>query len=152
MAAFITGCGSGTSSEQTNTELNVFIAASLDSVMTELAQSYEGEHPGVVINLNADSSGTLANQIKEGADCDIFFSAAQDKMDALEDNGLVKDGTRKDIINNRLVLITYKNSGTTVTGLESLANAKSIALAGGTVPAGAYTRKALIALGKLPMT
>lgn len=133
-------------------EVNVFIAASLNNVMTELADSFMTYHPGVKISLNADSSGTLANQIKEGYACDVFFSAAQDKMDKLEDEGLVKEGSRKNVVNNQLVVLTYKGSGTAVTGLESLDKAESMALAGAAVPAGAYTRNALISLGILPET
>ena len=59
------------------TEIQVFIAASLNNVMTELAAMYNEEHPNVKITFNADSSGTLLTQIEEGYACDIFFSAAQ---------------------------------------------------------------------------
>lgn len=58
------------------TEIQVFIAASLNTVMTELAEKYNEEHPEVKIVYNADSSGTLMTQIQEGYECDLFFSAA----------------------------------------------------------------------------
>ncbi len=139
----------GCSAEQSK-EINVFIAASLNNAVTELAQEYMAENPDVKININADSSGKLATQIKEGYDCDIFFSAAEDKMDSLEAEGLIDEDSRKDMLYNDLVVIALKDSDTEVTGLESLGRAKNIALAGGTVPAGAYTRNALISLGILP--
>ena len=110
------------------TEIQVFIAASLNTVMTELAENYEKEHPKVKITYNADSSGTLLTQIEEGYECDIFFSAAQKQMDQLEADGLIADGTRKNVVNNQVVLLTRKDSGTEVTGLEDLDKAKSIAL------------------------
>lgn len=131
------------------TEIQVFIAASLDTVMTELAEMYNEEHPEVKITFNADSSGTLLTQIEEGYECDIFFSAAQKQMDQLEADGLVEDGTRANVVNNQVVVVTLKDSGTAVTGLENLENARSIALAGGSVPVGKYTRQALVNLGKL---
>lgn len=135
--------------EAEETEIQVFIAASLNTVMAELSQIYGKTHPEVKITYNADSSGTLLTQIQEGYECDIFFPAAQKQMDELEKDGLVKEGTRADVVNNQLVVVTRKDSQTKVKGLETLQNAQSIALAGGSVPAGRYTREALMALGIL---
>ncbi len=134
------------------TEIQVFIAASLNTVMTELAEKYHEEHPEVKITYNADSSGTLLTQIEEGYECDLFFSAAQKQMDQLEEDGLVAEGTRANVLNNQVVVVTLKDSGTSVTGLADIGKAESIALAGGSVPAGRYTREALISLGILGKT
>ena len=142
----------GESSGEEETEIQVFIAASLNTVMTELAEKYNEDHPNVKITFNADSSGTLLTQIQEGYECDIFFSAAQKQMDDLEADGLMVEGTRADVVNNQVVVVTLKKSGTKVTGLENLGDAESIALAGGSVPVGRYTRQALINLGVLPGT
>lgn len=149
-----TGSGeSGAKQEKAmKTEIQVFIAASLNTVMTELAKEYSEIHPEVKITYNADSSGTLLTQIEEGYECDLFFSAAQKQMDQLESDGLVMEGTRANVVNNQVVVVTRKDSGTEVTGLESLGNAESIALAGGSVPAGRYTRQALVSLGMLEET
>lgn len=149
--ALLTGCG-GNSPEEQKTEIQVFIAASLNTVMTELAEKYNEEHPEVKITYNADSSGTLLTQIEEGYECDIFFSAAQKQMDQLEADGLVEEGTRADVVNNQVVVVTFKGSGTKVTGLENIEEAASFALAGGSVPVGKYTRQALVNLGKLGET
>lgn len=131
-------------------ELQVFIAASLSKVMDEVATEYQKDHPNVKITFNADSSGTLLTQIEEGYACDVFFSAAQKQMDQLEKtDGLVVDGTRKNVVNNQVVVVTRKDSGTKVTGLETLKDASSIVLAGGSVPVGKYTRQALVNLGIL---
>ena len=139
-------------SGEEETEIQVFIAASLNTVMTELAEMYNEDHPNVKITYNADSSGTLLTQIQEGYECDIFFSAAQKQMDDLEADGLMVEGTRANVVNNQVVVITLKDSGTKVTGLENLNEAESIALAGGSVPVGRYTRQALVNLGTLPET
>lgn len=150
----LAGCGSDGSEEKKTgenpqTEIQVFIAASLNTVMEDLAERYQETSPEVKITLNADSSGTLLTQIQEGYECDIFFSAAQKQMDDLEADGLVKDGTRANVVNNQVVVVTLKDSGTKVTGLETLKDAESIALAGGSVPVGRYTREALKSLGLL---
>lgn len=137
-------------SSKKETEIQVFIAASLNTVMTELAKEYNEDHPEVKITFNADSSGTLLTQIEEGYECDIFFSAAQKQMDQLESDGLVVDGTRANVVNNQVVVVTRKDSGTKVTGLDNLSEAESFALAGGSVPVGKYTRTALMNMGVLP--
>ena len=132
------------------TEVQVFVAASLKNVMEDLGEQYEKENPSVKLVFQADSSGKLLSQIQEGYACDIFFSAAQKQMDTLEEEGKLVEGTRKNVVNNQLCVVTRKDSGTKVTGLETLKDAKSIALADGTVPVGRYTRKALVSLGILP--
>ena len=132
------------------TEVQVFVAASLKNVMEERGEQYEKENPSVKLVFQADSSGKLLSQIQEGYACDVFFSAAQKQMDTLEEEGKLVEGTRKNVVNNQLCVIARKDSGTKVTGLETLKDAKSIALADGTVPVGRYTRKALVSLGILP--
>ena len=136
--------------EGEKTEVQVFVAASLKNVMEELGAQYEKENPSVKLVFQADSSGKLLTQIQEGYACDVFFSAAQKQMDTLQEEGKLVEGTRQNVVNNRLCVITRKDSGTKVTGLETLKDAKSIALADGTVPVGRYTRKALVSLGILP--
>ncbi len=130
-------------------EVLVFAAASMQSSLEELEAAYEADHPDVDIILNCDSSGTLMTQIMEGAPCDVFFSAAQKQMDELEAEGLVISDSRKNVLNNQLVVITQPDSETKVTGIEDLDKAASLALADGSVPVGKYTRRALMNLGIL---
>ena len=135
------------------TEIQVFIAASLNTVMQDLAKQYNEQHPEVTITFNADSSGKLLTQIEEGYACDVFFSASQKQMNTLdEDDKLVVEGTRKNVVNNQVCVITTKDSGTKVTGLENIGEASSIALADGSVPVGKYTRQAMVNSGMLPKT
>ena len=156
MVFAFTACGGNKSEEGGDTAdktetvtVNVFAAASLSNVMAEFEKSFEEANPGVDIVINADSSGALLTQIQEGAPCDVFFSAAQKQMDELEEANMVVDGTRTNVVNNQLVVITQPDSGTEVTGLADIAKAKSIALADGSVPVGKYTRVAMINLGLL---
>ena len=158
MVLAMTACGGSTDQEEStepaenttvNTTVNVFAAASLGAVMAELESSYEAANPEVDIVVNADSSGALLTQIQEGAPCDIFFSAAQKQMDELQGANMVVDGTRTNVVNNQLVVVTQPDSETAVTGLADIAKAGSIALADGSVPVGKYTRQAMISLGLL---
>jgi molybdate transport system substrate-binding protein len=133
-------------------EVQLFIAASLEGAFKEIIQLYYATQPNVKITYNADSSGTLLTQVQEGFACDIFFSAAVSQVKTLEEEGYMIAGSRVDLLANKLALITLKGSGTAVTGFADLSNAKSIALADGSVPAGKYTRQLLINLGVLDGT
>ena len=133
-----------------STQITVFAAASLENALNEVIKKYNETQPNVTIVPSYDSSGTLLAQIEEGAACDVFFSAAQKQMDTLQnDDQLVVDGTRHNVVNNQVVVITYKGSGTAVTGLENLKDAKNIAMADGSVPVGKYTRQAMVNAGML---
>ena len=179
VVSLLTGCGSknnsaaDTTKEETKTEataeaavdesndttadnageettITVFAAKSLNQVMEELITKFQETHPNVNVQGSYDSSGTLLTQIEEGAACDVFFSAAVKQMDQLDEtDGLVVDGTRHNVVNNQVCLVTYKESNTEVTSLEELNKASSIALADGSVPVGKYTRQALMNLGIL---
>ena len=67
-----------------DTEITVFAAKSLNTVMEKLIEEYNTVQPGIKITGSYDSSGTLMTQIEEGAACDVFFSAAQTQMNELE--------------------------------------------------------------------
>ena len=88
VAAESAAAGTALSGEET--EIQVFIAASLNTVMQEVAAAFNEQYPNVKITYNVDSSGTLLTQIEEGYACDVFFSAAQKQMNKLEqEDGLV---------------------------------------------------------------
>lgn len=148
-AGLFAGCGKKDTAESGNVDvdLSIFAAKSLNSVMDEICAAYTKEHPNVNFQNNYDSSGTLMAQIKEGAKCNIFFSAGVAQMDELQNGyeaGSVVDDTRVDLLNNQVCLVTYKNSGTAVTSFADISKAKNMALADGTVPVGQYTRVALV--------
>ena len=109
-----------TADQLDSTTITVFAAASLENALNEVIEKYNESQPNVTVVPSYDSSGTLLAQIEEGAACDVFFSAAQKQMDTLQnDDQLVVDGTRHNVVNNQVVVITYKGSGTAVTGLET---------------------------------
>ena len=132
-----------------DTTVTVFAAKSLNSVMETLISEYNKTQPNVKLVGSYDSSGTLMTQIEEGASCDVFFSAAAKQMDQIEEENLLVEGTRHNIVNNQVCVVTYEGSNTEVTGLEDLNKASSIALADGSVPVGKYTREALVNAGIL---
>ncbi|MFP3156317.1 molybdate ABC transporter substrate-binding protein [Lachnospiraceae bacterium ZAX-1] len=133
------------------TEIYVFIAKSLSNAMDEVATLYQQTQPNVSISYNADSSGTLQTQIEEGFECDLFFSAAAKQTKALDEGGFLQSGSIVNLLGNKLCLISYKGSGTTVTGFDNISNAASFALADGSVPVGQYTRALLVNMGVLEL-
>ena len=153
-AVFLTGmtmaaltAGSVQAAVEPEGELYVFIAASLSNAMDEIQKNFNEEYPDVEILYNADSSGTLQTQIEEGSRCDIFFSAASKQMDELVEEGLVKEDSVVDLLENKVVLIKPEDGETKVTGFENITDAANIALAGEDVPVGQYAREIFENLG-----
>lgn len=130
-------------------ELYVFIAASLQNAMEDVQALYQERQPNVNILYNADSSGTLQTQIEEGAQCDVFFSAAEKQMAALVDGGYVREDEWIGLLENQVVLIKARDSRTLVTGFETITKAANLALAGEDVPVGQYSREIFESLGIL---
>lgn len=144
-AAF--AAGNVQAAEKPEGEIYVFIAASLSNAMEEIQKNFNEEYPDVEILYNADSSGTLQTQIEEGSRCDIFFSAATKQMDELVEEGLAKEDSVVDLLENKVVLIKPKDGETKVTGFENITDAANIALAGEDVPVGQYAREIFNNLG-----
>ena len=109
IAGLFAGCGKKNTADA-DVNLSIFAAKSLNGVMDEICAAYTKAHPNVNFRNNYDSSGTLMAQIKEGAKCNIFFSAGVAQMDELQngyDGGSVVDGTRVDLLNNQVCLIEW---------------------------------------------
>lgn len=150
------GEDSGEAAEQK--ELIVFAAASMTETLTEIGETYMAEHPEISIVFNFDSSGTLKTQIQEGAPCDIFVSAGQLQMNQLDisadpevnEEGLdfVQEGTRLDILENKVALVVPEGNPA---GIESYEDLKEkleegsimMAMGNADVPVGQYTQKIL---------
>ena len=128
------------------TELIVFAAASLTETLTAIAEQYQTVAPDVTPRFNFDSSGTLKTQIEEGADCDLFLSAAPKQMNALADGGLIAEDTRVDLLENKVVLTVPDGNPEQLASFDDLAarlEAGGVLLAMGNsdVPVGQYTQK-----------
>ncbi len=151
------GCHSApTTSEQT--EVVVFAAVSLESALTQIAQTYEAQHEDVKLTLTFDSSGTLKTQIEEGAVCDLFLSAAQKQMNQLDSQdttGANTDGldfvysdTRIDLLENQVVLAVPPENPGKINSFTDLASGDYLLCIGNDdVPVGAYSLEILDYLG-----
>lgn len=120
----------------------VFAAASLADALKEIGVDHAAKS-GDKIVFNFGASSTLARQIEEGAPADIFFSADEPKMDALEQKGRIVNATRKNLLSNSLVVVTAADSSLALLGGADLAgpSVKRLALADPkAVPAGVYAK------------
>jgi molybdate transport system substrate-binding protein len=124
--------------------IDVAAAASLKDVMTEIQTIYQQKNPNVKIFLNLASSGALQTQIEQGAPADLFISAAQKQMNELEQKALIKKETRRDLLQNQLVLVVPKDSKLAVQGFADLTDdaVRRIGIgAPESVPAGQYAQE-----------
>lgn len=139
-------------------ELTVFAAASLTESLTAVGEKYMAENQNVKISFNFDSSGKLLTQIKEGAVCDLFISAAPKQMNALD--GTLKDnaeknpdgldllvaGSRIDLLENKVALAVPEGNPKGIESFEQLADLLKngevmLAIGNSDVPVGQYTKK-----------
>ncbi|MGN9165551.1 molybdate ABC transporter substrate-binding protein [Tissierellaceae bacterium HCP3S3_D8] len=154
--SLVVGCGNekkevendsqttGQETEDENVELLVSAAASLTDVLNELGEIYMGENQHVNLDFTYGSSGALQVQIEEGAPVDVFLSAAQKQMDALQEGGHIVEDTRKTLLINKVVLVTPENSELGIESFEDLAkdDVKKIAIGDpSNVPVGQYSEE-----------
>ncbi|NEO43672.1 MAG: molybdate ABC transporter substrate-binding protein [Moorea sp. SIO4A3] len=128
--------------------LTVSVAASLQDAMKAIKVLYTKQTPDVTIIYNFASSGSLQQQIEQGAPVDVFISAAPKQMNALESKGLLLEGTRQSILNNQVILITPKDE-TGISNFKDLRSDNISKIAMGdpeSVPAGHYAKEVLSSL------
>ncbi len=142
VVVFIAACHS-----TQHTTFTVSVAASLQDALAEAEAAYEQSERNVGFRNNVGSSGTLAQQIEQGAPADVFLSAAAKPLDDLEARGLIVAGTRRNLLRNTLVLIAPLDSR--LAGFQGLTDSSVRLIALGdpaSVPAGQYGRQTLAAL------
>jgi molybdate transport system substrate-binding protein len=146
LAVLTTACtDSNLYKKQQKINLTVSVASSVQDVMKDIRVLYHKENPSVYVNYNFGSSGSLQQQIEQGAPIDIFLSAAPKQMNVLQRKELLLTETRQNLLKNRVVLIVLKEKDNNVT-FESLNNAdfKKVALGDpASVPAGQYGKEVL---------
>jgi len=131
------------------TEIMISAAASLKNCIQDLSAMYTGKNPQVTITANFGASGALQQQIEQGAPADVFFSAGIKQMNALKEKGMMIDSSVKNILENKVVLITPKNAAA-LDFFEDLAKSSVKKIGVGepkSVPVGQYTEQIFQNLG-----
>jgi molybdate transport system substrate-binding protein len=124
----------------------VSAAVSLSEVLQEVATAY-GQKGGGTVRFNFGASNALARQIADGAPADLFISADEAQMDVVAKAGLLVEGSRVDLLGNRLAIVVSPSRQHAMTGVRDLADASFRRIAIGDVaagvPAGVYAKQAL---------
>ncbi|SOB99763.1 molybdate transport system substrate-binding protein [Ureibacillus xyleni] len=148
IVVFLLGCSSN--EKDTEVELVISAATSLQDALAPIQKMYEEENTNVKLTFNFGSSGTLQKQILQGAPVDLFFSAAKNQFEELVEKGEIHDTESVDLLKNKLVLITPKDSQFKIKDFESLKQLDTARISIGTpetVPAGFYAKETLTNLG-----
>ena len=153
---------SQTETEAEPVELTVFAAASLTETLNQIAEDYKAVASNVTLTFNFDSSGTLKTQIQEGPVCDLFLSAGQKQMDQLDKTAdasvntegldFVAEGTRVNLLENKVALCVAEGSDASIASFDDLAKALEssdilMAMGNSDVPVGQYTQQILAYYG-----
>lgn len=127
-------------------DITVSAAASLTNAFNDIAKAYQQHYPQDKVHLNFGASGTLLQQIQQGAPVDVFASADQETMNQAQSKQLINARERKDFVQNTLVLVTAKNNPQAIQNLRDLAKpaVRHIAIGNpASVPAGRYAKESL---------
>jgi molybdate transport system substrate-binding protein len=138
-----------TQSQSKPAEITVSAAASLKDALNDITLAFDKTNPQITVHLNLGASGTLLQQIEQGAPVDVFISAAPDQMDTLGKEQMLRANTRKDLVRNTIVLIVPAGTAQ-VAAFADLINPSVKFLAIGepqTVPAGKYAQQVLTHYG-----
>ncbi|MBD2100855.1 molybdate ABC transporter substrate-binding protein [Leptolyngbya sp. FACHB-261] len=129
--------------------LTVSAAISLTNALQDVQRLYRQNRSNVTLTYNFGASGALQQQIEQGAPVDIFVSAGSRQMEALRAKDFLLPGTQRNLLSNRVVLVTPKNASG-ITNFRDLASAGVRRIAIGeprSVPAGQYAQEVLNSLG-----
>ncbi|WP_041121562.1 molybdate ABC transporter substrate-binding protein [Jeotgalibacillus alimentarius] len=141
---FVSGCTS--MPEEGSEGLTVSAAASLQDAMSEIEEQFEAE-TGIEVTFNYGGSGSLKQQISQGAPVDLFISAAENHFDDLVSDGVINESDSVRLIANELVLIVPRDDFDIAT-FEDLTEAESLSIGTPeTVPAGQYSQEVFEELG-----
>ena len=130
--------------------LTVSAAASLRDAIAEIQPIYEQKNPNTSLTLNLASSGSLRQQIEQGAPVDLFISASPSHVNMLQEKDLIIDETRRDLLKNQMVLIVPTENTASVNTFQDLIKDTISKISIGepkSVPAGKYGQEVLTSLG-----
>jgi molybdate transport system substrate-binding protein len=88
----------------------VSAASSLKPVLEEITPIYEQANPKVKITYNFGASGSLEQQLEQGATADVFIAASAEHIEILHLQNLLIYDTKKIIAANRLALVVPTSS------------------------------------------
>ena len=133
IALGLTACSSGGSTSVPT--LKVSAASSLTGAFTEIGKAFESTHPDASIAFNFGGSSSLAEQIAQGAEVDVFASADTAIMREVVDAQLAANPV--DFASNTLQIATPPGNPANVGSVADLAKPSiKVAICAAEVPCG----------------
>lgn len=127
--------------------LTVLAAASLTETFTELAATFEDQHPGVEVELVFGSSTTLAEQAADGAPGQVLATADEASMGVAEDAGVLAAAPAR-FVGNSLTVVTPPDNPAGITSVDDLAGpGVDYVVCASTAPCGAAAEELLGSAG-----
>ncbi len=150
VALLISTCAvRATPAQNEASSITVSAAASLKDALDAISPAFAKQRPNIVIHYNLGASGTLQQQIEQGAPVDVYISASPNQMDSLEKQGLLLAGSRRNLLRNTLVLIVPARA-TDISDFKDLLkpSVKNVSIGEPqAVPAGKYAEEVLTHFG-----
>lgn len=139
----LVGCGKNTPTDEST--ITIAAAASLKNCVDDvLIPMFTEKYPDIQVKATYDSSGKLQTQIEQGADIDIFMSAATKQINNLDEKGFIIHDSIVQLLENKVVLIVPENNTKGINKFEDILKADKIAVGDpASVPAGQYAKEAL---------
>lgn len=161
----LAGCSSGASSSsssssassssssssaaaQSDVELQVYAANSLQKAMPEAMELYTEQTGVTFADAQYKASGELNEMLGGGGYADVLITASKGTMDTAVEEGYVDESTREDMYANELVIVAKKGSDLEDVTLEQIADGEyTVCVGDDSVPAGNYAAQALSTVG-----
>lgn len=139
----LSACASdtATTSAATTTEITVFAASSLKGPFTQLADTFQQQHPGVIVRLNVAGSADLLAQLGQGAPADVFAPADLPTMKRAEADDLVAAPIRRYASNTMSVAVPPDNPAGIKGFADLAASDVTVVVCAPVVPCGAATQR-----------
>lgn len=149
LVSILSGCSNNKPLENTKdnsskeTTITIAAAASLKNCMDDkLIPMFNEKYPNIKVQATYDSSGKLQAQIEEGAEIDVFISAAKKQINELNEKGLIEDSSIVELLENKIVLIVPKGNNKDIKTFDDILKSDKIAIGDPeSVPAGQYAKQ-----------
>ncbi|NJL99854.1 MAG: molybdate ABC transporter substrate-binding protein [Synechococcaceae cyanobacterium RM1_1_27] len=149
-SALVTGLALRIPALAQSTSILVGAAGSLQPVLTEIDTLFTEAHPDIEVEYTFANSGSVQQQVEQGAPLDVVFFAAANFMDTLQDTNLIVEGSRQDLLSNRMALIVPQDSTVMIEDFADLTEEGIEVLSIGdlqAMPAGRYAAEILTEAG-----
>ncbi len=131
--------------------LTVYAPWSIEKRLRRVFEKFRLERSEIVFQLQTGTPGRLVNRMKAGDRPDVYVSMGPVGIDVLTEMGIVRQGSGREILRQRMILIRSEAMKDTVARIENLAKpeVRKVGIGRPSLSAGTFTRQALEKAGIL---